>query len=83
MNREHVEWCRRHFAMIRDGGAWAVPSLGLIFNKRGSDLVLVARLPHDPAMPITAEELVRQQEQMFQDTVENFGAAGIAVKSEV
>lgn len=68
---------------MRDGGTWALPGVGLIFNKRGAELVLIARMPHVAEMPIDAEALLRRQETLFQDTVAHFGAAGIPVKSEV
>lgn len=79
LNPDHVEWCRQTFRTMQDGGSWGIPRSGLIFNKRGNALVLVAVMPHDPAMPVTAEQLREQQTSDYQGTVLHFGAAGIAV----
>jgi len=76
----HTAWCAAHFATMREGGAWAVPRTGLIFQRTGQALVLVARMPHDPKMPISAAEL----DQMQQDDVDlitaKFKTAGIEVR---
>jgi hypothetical protein len=53
----HVQWSRNLFAGLSDGGVWAVPRCGLLFTKRGNELHLTARMPHDPKMPISASEL--------------------------
>lgn len=82
MNPAHVRWCANLFASIKDGGAWGVPRSGLIYRKRGGALVLVARMPHDPALPITAEQLAEMQQSDIDATREHFTAAGIEVKDE-
>lgn len=79
LNPAHVEWSRQHFRMMRDGGVWAVPRNGMIFTKRGAELVLTARMPHDPAMPITAAQLDEQQRSEFDGIKQHFGAAGVKV----
>jgi hypothetical protein len=79
---EHIEWSRRHFATMRDGGVWAVPRSGMIYTKRGNELVLTARMPHDPAMPCSAAELDRSQRDDFESIKKHFAAAGITVKWE-
>ena len=76
---EMVEWSRRHFATMADGGTWAVPRSGMIFQKRNNSLVLTARMPHDPNMPITAEELDAQQKREYANIKRHFEAAGITV----
>ena len=75
----HVEWSRQHFDMMKEGGTWGVPRSGLLFNKSGKTLLLTARMPHDPAMPISPEQLAEQQQADFDIIKQNFGAAGIAV----
>jgi hypothetical protein len=80
LNPEHVEWCRRHFATIKDGGTWALPGLGLIFIKRGNAFVLTARMPHVEGMPITAAQLEQRQQDLYEQTVEHFRAAGVEVQ---
>lgn len=74
-----VQWSRRHFDSIKEGGAWAVPRSGMIFIKRGNSLVLTVRMPHDPNMPVTAEQLDRQQQREYADVKRHFEAAGITV----
>lgn len=75
----HVQWSRNLFNSLAEGGAWGVPRSGLIFNKRGEELHLVARMPHDPAMPCTREQLEEQQDADFNGVKDNFGAAGVTV----
>ena len=80
----HVAWCGRHFAMLREGGLWAVPRSGLVFAKRAGRFVLVKAMPWEPAMAgtLTAEQLREWQEVDFQDIRVHFGAAGIDVVRE-
>lgn len=75
----HVEWSRKLFASLAEGGSWGMPRCGLIFVKRGKELYLTARMPHDPAMPLSATELRKQQETDFNLVRANFGAAGVTV----
>jgi len=76
-----VEWCGRHFAMIREGGVWAIPRSGMIFRKEGRRLVLTAEGPYMPEMEgtITPEQLREQQAAEFEAVRAHFGAAGIEV----
>ena len=83
MNPDHVAWCRKTFDVIRDGGGWGIPRSGLIFTKRNGRFELTERMPHDPAMPITASELREQQDREFSETVEHFAAAGIEVVDRI
>lgn len=78
-----VAWSKNHFRMMKDGGAWAVPRSGLIFTKRGERLELTARLPYDPAMPMSQTEMREYQESDFECIKRNFGAAGIAVVNTI
>jgi hypothetical protein len=82
LDPNHIEWCRNHFRIMSEGGSWGMPRSGLIFVKRGNALVLVARMPHDPAMPITPEQLREQQDSDIEGTKLYFGAAGITVTDE-
>jgi hypothetical protein len=79
LNRAHVEWSREHFRTMADGGVWAIPRSGMIFRRRGDTLVLSARMPHDPAMPLSAAELDKQQHSEFEDIKRHFEAAGVKV----
>jgi hypothetical protein len=78
----HVAWCRQHFAMMADGGTWAIPRSGMIFNKRGNTLVLAVVMPHMNGMPCTPEELIAQQRDEFENCREHFAAAGVTVINE-
>ena len=81
LDQVHVEWSRRHFNMMKDGGTWGVPRSGLIYVKRGNRLVLQARMPYDPAMPITEKMLDMQQHADIEIIKRHFGAAGIVVET--
>lgn len=78
----HVEWCKNTFAMMAEGGIWGIPRSGLIFTRRGDELVLTSSMPYDPAMPITEEQLLAQQAKEFDSVQQHFGAAGITVTKE-
>jgi hypothetical protein len=80
LDQVHVEWSRRHFNMLAEGGTWGVPRSGLIYVKRGDRLVLQARMPHDQTMPITKEQLDKQQRTDIELIRKHFGAAGITVE---
>jgi hypothetical protein len=79
LNPAHVNWSRDHFRVMSDGGTWAVPRSGMVFVKHGNRLELSARMPHDPAMPITPEELQEQQQADFDIIKLHFEAAGVTV----
>jgi hypothetical protein len=79
LNPDHVAWSLQHFLTLRDGGTWGIPRSGLIFTKRGVELQLTARMPHDPAMPVTAEQLIEQQQSDYDLTKRHFESAGITV----
>jgi hypothetical protein len=81
LDQVHVEWSRRHFNMMADGGTWGIPRSGLLYIKRGDRLVLLARMPHDPAMPITEKQLDEQQHADIEIIKEHFKAAGIEVET--
>jgi hypothetical protein len=67
---------------MREGGVWGIPRSGLIFTKRGAQLHLTGRMPHDPEMPITAAQLDEQQQADIDGVTEHFGAAGVVVVNE-
>lgn len=80
MDREHIEWSRRHFAMMKDGGVWGVPRSGLVFQRQGDELVLMTRMPHEEGMPVTPEQLAEQQRSDIAIITAHFGAAGVTVR---
>lgn len=75
----HVDWCRNLFDRLAQGGVWGIPRSGLIFEKRGHDLVLTSQMPHIKEMPITPEQLAEQQESEYENVKRHFGLAGITV----
>jgi hypothetical protein len=83
MNKAHIEWSLKLFNTLKDGGAWGIPKCGLFFQRRGNTMVLTGQMPHDPAMPVSAEQLLYEQEVMYEDCKRHFEAAGIPVVFEV
>jgi len=82
MDREHIEWSRRQFAMLKDGGVWGIPRSGIVFQRQGDELVLIDRMPHTQEMPVTARELDEQQQADWSVVKAHFEAAGITVKCQ-
>ena len=76
---QHVRWCRHLFDSLAEGGVWGVPRSGLVFTRRGGELVLTEQMPWTAEMPITEAELAEQQADEFDSVKAHFGAAGIAV----
>jgi hypothetical protein len=76
----HTLWCASLFASLCEDGVWAVPRSGLIFRKDGEALALVLTMPYDPAMPMTADELVEYQDADFEMIREEFALAGVTVR---
>ena len=79
-----VAWSANLWAQLRDRGVWGVPRSGLIFEKREAERVfaVTARMPHDPAMPVTAVELAEQQDSDVEAIRRRFGPLDIAVVDE-
>ena len=80
---DYTEWSQRHFAMLAEGGMWAVPRSGLVFTRRGDSLVLTSTMPHIIEMPMDEAALRKYQEEDFQAIKSHFEAAGIPVRSEI
>lgn len=62
---DDVEWLRRQWAMLNDGGVWAIPRSGIVLQKDEASMEwrVSALMPWMPEMAgtITAEELREQQ----------------------
>jgi len=80
MDPAHVEWSRRQFAMMKDGGIWGIPRSGIIFQRQGEELVLTSRMPHIEELSITPEQLAEQQQADLNVVKAHFEAAGITVR---
>lgn len=79
LDPKSVAWSRDLFNSLLEGGMWGIPRSGLIFQRRGEKLVLVTVMPHDDAMPVSAEQLNEQQEVEYENVAKYFRAAGIIV----
>jgi len=75
-----ITWSRNLFAGMAEGGTWAIPRSGLIFQKRAEKLVLVSRMPHDARMPVSEQALREMQDGDYAAVKEHFEAAGIPVE---
>jgi hypothetical protein len=88
-NPEFRAWCVGLYESLNEGGVWAVPRSGLIFEKRSGQLELVNRMPWTPELaeaanagedvPPTAEALLAYQDQDFTAIREHFAAVKINV----
>lgn len=71
---EDVEWCRRHFSAMNDGGVWLVPRFGLVYTRDGETLALTSRLA------IGRPRLAAIQQIDYELTKRHFEAAGVTVE---
>ncbi len=83
LDPDHVNWSYNLFHMMSEGGAWAIPRSGLIFQRDGNCLKLTERMPHDPEMPLSPEELLTYQQSEFDLIKQYFEAAGIPVEESL
>jgi len=84
-------WSLNHFAMLREGGVWAVPRSGLLFRKEGNALILIARMPYTSEMaqaaadghdvPASEADLRAYQDTDYACIDKNFEGAGITVRA--
>jgi hypothetical protein len=80
---EEATWCRRMFDSIKVGGVWGVPRSGLLFTRVDEDtLVMTARMPYDPEMPVTAAQLDAQQMGDYEQIKLHMNEAGVTVRDE-
>jgi hypothetical protein len=77
---DDIAWSRNLFAGMAEGGTWGIPRSGLVFQKRANKLVLIARMPHEAGMPMSAQELQESQDGDYAAVKEHFEAAGISVE---
>lgn len=77
----HADWCRAMYALMADGGVWAVPAAAIVFTKRDGGLVWTAAMPWHPDMAgvVTRAQLEAQQAEAYESIREHFAAAGIEV----
>ena len=82
MKPEHIEWSRNQFRIMTEGGVWGVPRSGLLWQKRGDELVLKGRMPWHKEMPCTREQFLQQQDADIKGISEHMRAAGVKVSHE-
>jgi hypothetical protein len=77
----YADWCRQHYALMAEGGIWAVPAAGIVFTKRDGGLVWTAAMPWHPDMAgvVTRAQLGERQAEAYESIREHFAAAGIVV----
>lgn len=78
----HLDWARNLMRVLTEGGAWAIPRSALAFKKQGNALVLVGRMKHHDALPMTADEWADFQNDDFAGTKAVFEKAGFEVRDE-
>ena len=68
--------------MLNDGGVWGVPRCGLIFRKdeAAKQFTLIERMPWDPEMPCSEEELLDAQNYDIEGIAAMFASIGIIVQ---
>ena len=88
--KEFANWCLQMWRMLRDGGTWAVPRSGLIFQKRSGKLVLIQALPWMPGMAdeegyalTDADDLLLYQRNDYETIKFYFNEAKIEVSTDV
>lgn len=80
---DNAKWCLNLYNMLNDNGLWAIPRSGMIIAKRPGGLMeLVMFIPHEDAMPISAEELLEQQRGEWQEFCKHCKTAGIKTRDK-
>jgi hypothetical protein len=74
-------WAAGLWESLADGGFYGIPRCGLVFRKNelAKQLTLIERMPWDPAMPVTAEQLHEAQEDDLQGMVMVMAGIGVTV----
>jgi hypothetical protein len=80
MKVQDIEWSANQFRLLNEGGVWGVPRSGLLWQRRGDELVLINRMPWMEEMPITPEQLKEQQDADVKIIAEHMRAAGVQVR---
>jgi hypothetical protein len=73
--QDHIHWCKQNYALLKNGGSWAVPRSGLIFQRTENGYELINVMPYTDDMaigaylgkdvPQSAEELLAYQRSDF------------------
>lgn len=74
---EAVAWSRSTFGRLAEGGTWTVPRSGLVFQRKGDELVLISKVPLMPGMEVTSEA---ERDEDYETIRQVFGLAGVTVR---
>ena len=76
-----VDWTRGLWETLRDRGVGGVPRAGVVFQKREAEreFAVVARMPYEEGMPLTAKQLAEQQQSEIDGIRLRLAVAGISV----
>jgi hypothetical protein len=76
-----VDWCRVLWDSLRDRGVWGIPRSGLVFQKFEAEreFRVIARMPHEEGMPLSASELREQQQTEIEGNRARFTEFGVQV----
>lgn len=81
---ENRQWAISMWAMLKDGGNWALPRSGLLYRKESAaaELVLVARMPWDDQLPVDEFEWVTKQQNDHDGVKLMMSTIGVEVTDE-
>lgn len=80
---EGTSFARNLWAMLAEEGVWGVPRSGLMYRKKNGQLVLYARMPHHPQLPMTPLELHEQQDSDHAEIRVMFSTIGVEVVEDL
>jgi hypothetical protein len=73
-------WASSMWAMLNEGGIWAVPRSGLVFRKQGTLFILHDRMPWIPEMPWPEREWAEIQRDDIEGIAAMFASIGVTVQ---
>jgi hypothetical protein len=79
MEAEHVEWCRRTWSLMRDGGVWGIPRTGLLFKKLEAEKTLMLIDRFVPVIEEARPGWRELQEEDLEACREHFAVIGVEV----
>lgn len=81
MTAGEIAWSKQLWDSLNDRGTWSIPRSGLVFQKHEAEreFVLLMRMPWEPMMFITPEQLAEQQQVELDGIAKRFEAFGVRV----
>lgn len=87
LDKQAIEWNKRHWRMLREGAVWAIPACCAVMVKTSSGFELNSLMPYTAEMalaavigmdvPDSAKRLKAHQRLTFHLIKESFEAAGL------